>query len=603
MTRSQAKALALAAALLLGLLALWTATPARGATADPGPSGAPDGDVVVLLAQGAGEAKAEQAADGVSGEVVAAIPQIGAYLVDLPSESAAAQSAAAATLEDAAAVREADPTQTVGLADASPLSFDDPYLSSEWHLGTIRAGEAWALTTGDPGVVIAVVDTGVDYGHPDLAGKVILGADVADGDADPMDTYGHGTHVAGIAAATAGNGVGVAGVCPRCTILAVKVFADGSGSTSDFTVAQGIVWAVDHGANVVNLSLGGPGSSAVAQAAVDYAWSRGVVVVAAAGNSASSTLSYPAAYPSAIAVSATNSSDGLASFSSYGSWVDLSAPGQGILSTVPGGDYASWSGTSMATPVVAGAAGLAFSAGLGSASAVRAALEAGVVDLGTSGRDDSFGSGRIDLARLLQVETPPRVTTSSLPAGKVGVPYAATLAAADGATPYTWAIVSGALPAGLALDAATGQLTGTPSVAGTFPLTVRVTDAASGSAAKDLTLRVASAVSVDLSGSWPSVSSSTRRRVTTATGSFLLRATGGNVTSRFTVRFSLVDAAGAVRSTRTVTVSGLRSARPVRLSVSWNGAARGMMLRAEIDPAGQIAEANESNNTAETPIP
>src|SRR3990170_879710 len=193
-----------------------------------------------------------------------------------------------------------------------------------------------------------------------------------------MDTYGHGTHVAGIAAATAGNGVGVAGVCPRCTILAVKVFADGSGSTSDFTVAQGIVWAVDHGANVVNLSLGGPGSSAVAQAAVDYAWSRGVVVVAAAGNSGSSTLSYPAAYPNAIAVSATNSSDGLAGFSSYGSWVDLSAPDQGILSTVPGGDYASWSGTSMATPVVAGAAGLAFSAGLGSAAAVRTALEAGV---------------------------------------------------------------------------------------------------------------------------------------------------------------------------------------------------------------------------------
>lgn len=599
MARSQAAALVLATALLLGLLALWTTAAARGATS-------PDGDVVMLLAKGAGEVRAEQVADTVDGNVVAAIPQLGAYLVDLPSETKAAQNAAAATLDDAPLVRDAGPARTFRLADDSPLAlFDDPLLGSQWHLATIHAGEAWTRTLGDPGVVIAVVDTGVDYNHPDLAGRVLLGPDLADGDADPMDVYGHGTHVAGIAAATADNALGGAGVCPGCTVMAVKVFSDGSGSTSDFLVAQGIVWAVDHGADVVNLSLGGPGSSAVSQSAVDYAWNHGVVVVAAAGNGGNSTPSYPAAYPNSIAVSATTPLDTLASFSTFGSWVDVSAPGTSILSTVPGNGYASWSGTSMATPVVAGAAGLAFSQPGSDAAAVRAELEAGVVDLGAPGRDDSFGYGRIDLARVLATPSPVTVATSSLPAGKVGVSYGQTLAATDGTPPYAWSITSDSLPLGLTLDAATGAITGVPAAAGTFPVTVAVADSAGGSATAQLTLSVAPAVSLDLSGGWSGVGSSLRRGVWTASGTFVVRAAGGNVTKTFTLRLSIVDATGRSLSSRLLSLRNVTPSRPYRASFSYSSRSgvSGLTLRADVDASAQIAEADESNNTATALVP
>lgn len=231
---------------------------------------------------------------------------------------------------------------------------NDPYLSQQWAVPKLQLTTAWDTTRGGP--LVAVVDTGVDYNHADLAGQVVKGYDYANNDSDPMDDQGHGTHCAGTIAALTNNGVGIAGIAPGSKILAVKVLGgDGSGSTSG--IAQGIVSAVKAGAKVISLSLGGPSESSVLRDAVNQALSAGVVVVAAAGNDGTTTKNYPAAYPGVIAVGASTKTDGRASFSQYGSWLSVAAPGEGIYSTVPG-KYQSMSGTSMAAPQVAGVAAL-----------------------------------------------------------------------------------------------------------------------------------------------------------------------------------------------------------------------------------------------------
>lgn len=625
MTRSHAAAAGLAAALLLTLLALWTASAARAGTGAAAPGHV---DAVIVLEPGQGEREAKRIAKQVSGRIVGALPRLRAYFVDLPdasslaSRTVAARSDALGSLRSRPGVRTVEPARRLGLLDAHPVATpfaSDPYLGNQWHLGRIGAQAAWAVTQGSAAVTIAIVDTGIDYTHPDLAGKVILGPDLGDGDADPRDTHGHGTHVAGIAAATADNGIGVAGVCPGCSLLAVKVFPDGSGSAWDYLVAQGIVWAVDSGAQVINLSLGGPDQSAVTRSAVDYAWSRGAIVVGAAGNSGTSAPNYPGAYDNAIGVVATTSTDARASYSNYGPWADVAAPGSGILSTVPGGGYASWSGTSMATPVVAGTAGLAFSALGGGAAAVRAALEAGVVDLGAPGRDDQFGWGRIDLAKLLGAQTPPpepeptpqpepepqppAVSTASLPAAQVGAAYQASLAATGGAAPYTWSLSAGVLPAGLALDPASGAIAGTPTAAGSFTFTVRAADATGASATRSLALAVSPTTSsLDLSGSWTRVTTRTRRGVTTVTARLALRATGAGAAG-VTVRFAIVEAGGRAVATRTRTVESVSPGSPVSLTVRWRGPYRGLTALAEIDPADAIVELDETNNRAAALIP
>ncbi|WP_322797865.1 S8 family peptidase [Thermoflexus sp.] len=281
---------------------------------------------------------------------------------------------------------------------------NDPYYGSyQWNLPRIRAPQAWDLITGTSSVVIAVIDTGVDYTHPDLSSsRIWLGYDFVNDDPDPMDDEGHGTHVAGIAGANTNNGIGIAGVCWRCDLLAVKVLnVLGRGWVTD--VAAGIRYAVDWGAasgkrTIINLSLGGPSSSSVLADAVSYARSRGALLVAAAGNKNTSAPDYPAAYPGVIGVSATDSDDQRASFSNYGSYVDIAAPGEGILSTYPPSVlYLMMSGTSMAAPHVAGVAGLVWSRKLTlSPGEVCTLLLSTADDLGAPGRDDVYGYGRLD---------------------------------------------------------------------------------------------------------------------------------------------------------------------------------------------------------------
>jgi thermitase len=250
---------------------------------------------------------------------------------------------------------------------------DPAFATQQWGPQKIQAPAAWDVTRGSSSVRVAVVDTGVQANHPDLAGKVVNGWDFVENDGTPQDANGHGTHVAGIAAAVTNNGVGIAGVAPNVQILAVRVL-DANGSGTLDAVAAGIQYAADNGAKVINLSLGGSVGSTTLQNAVNYAWNKGVVVVAAAGNSGSSAPSYPAYYTNAIAVASTTSSDTKSSFSNWGSWVDVAAPGSSIYSTYAGSTYATLSGTSMATPHVAGLAGLLASQGR-TASQIRAAIQ------------------------------------------------------------------------------------------------------------------------------------------------------------------------------------------------------------------------------------
>jgi thermitase len=261
---------------------------------------------------------------------------------------------------------------------ATAIGDPDPYFSNQWGMTKIQAPDAWDITIGKSDVKIAILDTGVDQDHPDLAAKIVDPNNdnknfTTSGTVD--DLYGHGTHVAGIAAAVTSNGIGVAGVGYDCTIMNGKVLDDtGSGYYS--WVASGIIWAADSGAKVISMSLGGSSSSSTLQSAVDYAWSKGVVIVAAAGNNGTSTKVYPAYYTNVIAVAATDQNDAKASWSSYGSWVDVAAPGVNIYSTLPNHsnqigsqNYGYLSGTSMATPFVAGLAGLVWASSYGTSNA------------------------------------------------------------------------------------------------------------------------------------------------------------------------------------------------------------------------------------------
>ena len=278
---------------------------------------------------------------------------------------------------------------------------NDPYFQSgqEWHIGKIQAPSAWDFSTGSTSVIVAVVDTGVNARHPDIAGKVLPGYDFVNGDSDPSDDNGHGTAVAGVAAAATNNSVGISGVAWANPVLPVKVL-DASGSGTYSGIANGITYAAAHGARIINLSLGGTSSSKALQDAVNYAWNKNAVIVAAAGNDGNTVAVYPAACANVVAVSATNSSDLRPSWSNYGSYVDLSAPGENIVTLYGADAYAAWNGTSFASPVVAGVTALMASANvqLSNLQIVDLLLK-NADDLGPAGYDVYSGYGRVNAYR------------------------------------------------------------------------------------------------------------------------------------------------------------------------------------------------------------
>ncbi|MFN3374638.1 MAG: S8 family serine peptidase, partial [Chloroflexus sp.] len=235
---------------------------------------------------------------------------------------------------------------------------NDPFLQQQWALGTIGVYDAWNITTGGP-IIVAVIDTGVDASHPDLSGRVLSGLNTITGSTNTSDDNGHGTAVAGLIAAAGDNGIGIAGICWGCQILPVKACFN-NGRCRDSSVISAIRWATDNGARIINLSLGGAMSSPALQDAVRYATERGVLIIAASGNERAegNAPNYPAAYPETIAVGATGYSDEVTGFSNTGDYLDLVAPGIDITTTLPGNSYATATGTSFASPFVAGAAAL-----------------------------------------------------------------------------------------------------------------------------------------------------------------------------------------------------------------------------------------------------
>ena len=313
---------------------------------------------------------------------------------------------------------------------------NDSSAALQWGLDVVNAYEAWDISRGSHDVVVAVLDTGIDWTHPDIAANMWTDADgyygynfISDnhlpmddninsyddaGDWVPSTYTYHGTHVAGVVGAVINNGIGIAGMA-NVRLMAVKVMND-SGEGTDATVASGIRWAVDNGAHIVTMSLGVDGPSTVLENAINYATNRGVLTVAASGNSGTSFVSYPAAYDPVIAVGAVDSASRHASFSNYGTGLDISAPGVQIYSTQGGGSYQYLSGTSTAAPFVAGIAGLMLSVNPAlTAEEIGTVMNSTAIDISRVGYDTLTGWGIIDAFGAVEQIAAPTVTITDYP--------------------------------------------------------------------------------------------------------------------------------------------------------------------------------------------
>lgn len=277
---------------------------------------------------------------------------------------------------------------------APALVPDDPQYATQWYLPQIRAPQAWDLTQGARGAVIAVLDSGVDPHHPDLAGKLVAGTNTYDTSGVTADQQGHGTKMAGVAAARTNNAAGIAGVAGASPVMPVRV-TDRKGRATSASIAKGIVWAADHGARVLNLSLEGVIRSAAIRDAAEYAFKRGALVVAPSGNCG--CVSPVAETPFILSVAATDESDQAAPFSAAGAFVDIAAPGTNIPTTAMFGAYLGDTGTSVASAVVAGVASLMFAANPAlTPEAATRILQDTAFDPQHKGRDPQLGHGRVD---------------------------------------------------------------------------------------------------------------------------------------------------------------------------------------------------------------
>jgi subtilisin family serine protease len=375
-------------------------------------------ELPVVVRAGAGAA-ARGVAQAVAGQGGRSLPLPGlaalgytAYAV--PAAEAEAVAAGLRALPDVNAVTVAHSVaHTAPLAD--PAAPNDPGWAYQYGPERIQAPLAWGFSAGAEPVLLAIIDSGLDAAHPDLADHVwhnpaetpgngrdddangyvddVAGWDFYNGDAIPADDNGHGTHVAGIAAAVGNNGVGIAGVGQAVRVLPLKVLSS-AGAGYDYQVAEAIIYAANLGARVINLSLGGYSLGAYVFDAVAYAHQRGALLVAASGNDGRASPFYPAAYDHVLAVGATDQANQRASFSNFGPHLDFAAPGAAIFSTLPGAGYGNMWGTSMAAPHVAGAAAvLAGAGGHRSPESIVEALRATALDLGAPGHDPEYGSG------------------------------------------------------------------------------------------------------------------------------------------------------------------------------------------------------------------
>ena len=286
------------------------------------------------------------------------------------------------------------------------LTVSDPLYNDQWYVSDINFDKAWEEADSKSPIKVAVIDSGIDTKHPDLKGKILNGYDFLNDDADPSDDHGHGTFVAGIIAATS-NDIGIKGLYDYTQIIPIKVIDENGVGTYEDT-ARGIIYAVDNGAKVINLSIGGYAYSFMLQDAVDYALEKGCIVVAAAGNDGIEQPIYPAAYPDVIGVSALGYNGQIWSSSNTGRHIDVSAPGVNILSTGSSSDYVYATGTSASTPMVSSLAAMLVSEKTElSSSVIERLIMQSAKDLGDEGRDKVYGSGEIDALASLEQEVEP----------------------------------------------------------------------------------------------------------------------------------------------------------------------------------------------------
>ncbi len=340
--------------------------------------------------------------ESINGEIISKdddpLTKIGYYNIRVP-EGTDIESLAKSLVEQQG-VKVAEPNFVVRSKSVVP---NDPLFSYQWGLDAIEAPKAWEIQRGEPSISVAILDTGVDTTHPDLAGVVIRGWDFIANNDETMDEHGHGTAMAGIVAATMNNEEGIAGVASGTRILPVRVL-DSTGMGTYIDVARGLIYAADQGVQVINLSFGGYGYSNALGDAVEYAHSSGAVLVAAGGNEDTNEPIYPAAYPNVIAVSALAQADEIWQSSNQGSYIKLAAPGYDVIAPTPDQGYASFIGTSSAGAHVAGVAALSLSKNSDfSNTQIEQILYRTADDLGEKGWDQYFGNGRVNAAKALEV--------------------------------------------------------------------------------------------------------------------------------------------------------------------------------------------------------
>lgn len=404
---------------LAGATALTVAVSlAPAASAAPAPATSERDVRVVVRTTGRAAADVVEAAERRGARAAGRIGRLRAVAFDVP--------AGQAERVRRALLRRAD-VRTVEVAHRRWLTEEpaDPRFGQQkTYLDAIRATSAWGRPAhGAPDVRIAVIDSGVDVRHPDLAGKVVGTFNAITRSGDVRDLVGHGTGVASVAAAATNNGQGLAGAGYDSSLLVAKV-ADRTGRIFTDDLAAGIVWAVDSGADVINLSLGGPTSDQLERDAVAYARRAGVLVVAAAGNDGTRTEQFPGALPDVLAVGATNANGSArAPFSSFGSWVDVAAPGRGIVVAAPGGGYETADGTSFASPLVAGQVALleAYRPGRSSAELADAVVS------GANSAKLGFARGLVDFAASLDLLPPASTPALTAPAAGATVRDTATV--------------------------------------------------------------------------------------------------------------------------------------------------------------------------------
>lgn len=595
------------------------------------------GHILVQPRAGLSDAEFDKALAPHGGKVAGRIGNLNVYVVTLPPT--ASEQAVASALAKHPHLKFAEVDRLV----APGLVTNDAYYGSEWHLQTINAPGAWDLSLGT-GVTVAILDSGIDATHPDMQGKLVPGWNFYDNNNNTADVFGHGTMVAGVVGAVGNNTVGVIGVAWGSKLMPVRV-TDTSGTGYLSAFASGLNWAADHGAKVANLSFAVQ-SSSTTQTAAQYFKNKGGVVVNSGGNY--SVLDSTAPSDALVSVSATDSTDSRASWSSYGPYIDLSAPGVGIWTTLMGGGYGAVSGTSFSSPLTAGVVALMMAANPSlSPSQIVSILESTAVDLGSTGYDQYYGYGRVNAGAAVQAAAaggaadtqPPTVAITSPGAGStvtgivpvnvsatdnVGVAHVdllvnGTLFASDITTPYSFSWDSTGLAgssamllaraydaAGNSADSPTVSVTvasgSTTSGPDTTPPTVTISSPSGGTVSGIISVTVSASDNVGVARVDLYVNSSLLASDTSAPFDFSWDSTslGGTNATLSAVAF---DAAGNSASSAPVTVGVLSGAGPatpdttpptVAITNPGNGAKVSGMVTINVAASDNVAVASAS---------